>query len=146
MAEDGQKKMLTQFDQIEKNNLINEKKMIIFFQQSIKDDVPTLSQHKGTSYSIWDALKYKYEGSKQMLKNKKALIKKKFDIFTILKGESLKQVIERFCYLVNEMRRLRIEKDKEELVHKLADALPQGGDWSTYLMILKNIREYEDFL
>ncbi|MFS7904733.1 hypothetical protein Hanom_Chr01g00039511 [Helianthus anomalus] len=41
------------------------------------------------------------------------------------------------------MKRLSIDKDDEELVDKLVDALPQG-DWSTYLMILKsNSREYD---
>ncbi|KAF5802894.1 putative transcription factor interactor and regulator CCHC(Zn) family [Helianthus annuus] len=77
-----------------------------------------------------------------MIKSKKALLKKEFDLFSSLPGEDTKKLIERYCHLVRSMSMLSIIKDREEWVDKLADALPQK-EWGTYLMILKNTRVYD---
>ncbi|KAJ0820771.1 putative transcription factor interactor and regulator CCHC(Zn) family [Helianthus annuus] len=77
-----------------------------------------------------------------MIKSKKALLKKEFDLFTSLPGEDTKKLIERYCHLVRSMSMLSITKDREEWVDKLADALPQK-EWGTYLMILKNTGVYD---
>ncbi|KAF5803608.1 hypothetical protein HanXRQr2_Chr06g0273371 [Helianthus annuus] len=77
-----------------------------------------------------------------MIKSKKSLLKKEFDLFSSLLGETTKALIERYCHLVRSMTRLDIKKDREEWVEKLADALPQK-EWGTYLMILKNTGEYD---
>ncbi|KAM0070815.1 hypothetical protein Hdeb2414_s0001g00017641 [Helianthus debilis subsp. tardiflorus] len=72
-----------------------------------------------------------------MVKNKKSLLKKEFDLFRGLKNESTKQIIERYCNLLVNMKRVSINKDNEELIEKLADALPHET-WGTYLMMLRN--------
>ncbi|KAJ0780761.1 hypothetical protein HanPI659440_Chr06g0241441 [Helianthus annuus] len=72
-----------------------------------------------------------------MIKNKKSLLKKEFDLFHGLKTENTKQIIKRYCNLVMNMKRLSITKDNEELIEKLADALPHEV-WGTYLMMLRN--------
>ncbi|KAJ0556427.1 hypothetical protein HanIR_Chr07g0313751 [Helianthus annuus] len=112
------------------------KMMISLLQQAIKEDIFILLQHDKTANSIWDALKVKFEGSENMIKSKKALLKKEFDMFSSLPGEDTKKLIERYCHLVRSMSMLSITKDREEWVDKLADALPQK-EWGTYLMILK---------
>ena len=76
-----------------------------------------------------------------MIKSKKALIKKEFDIFTGMKGETTKQLIERYCHLVVEMKRLQITKTDEEWIDKLSDTLPYD-EWGTYLMMLKNNSDF----
>ncbi|KAJ0770960.1 putative transcription factor interactor and regulator CCHC(Zn) family [Helianthus annuus] len=116
--------------------------MISLLQQAIKEDIFVLLQHDKTSKSIWDALKVKFEGSENMIKSKKALLKKEFDLFSSLPGEDTKKLIERYCHLVRSMSMLSITKDREEWVDKLADALPQK-EWGTYLMILKNTGIYD---
>ncbi|KAJ0592775.1 hypothetical protein HanHA300_Chr03g0089081 [Helianthus annuus] len=78
-----------------------------------------------------------------MIMSKKALLKKEFDLFSSLSGESSKKLIERYCHLVRSMSLLGIEKSQDEWVDKLADALPQK-EWGTYLMILKNTVEYDN--
>ncbi|KAJ0533621.1 putative transcription factor interactor and regulator CCHC(Zn) family [Helianthus annuus] len=78
-----------------------------------------------------------------MIKSKKALLKKEFDLFSSLPGEDTKKLIERYCHLVRSMSMLGVTKDREEWVDKLADALPQK-EWGTYLMILKNTGVYDD--
>ncbi|KAJ0576564.1 hypothetical protein HanOQP8_Chr05g0182211 [Helianthus annuus] len=77
-----------------------------------------------------------------MIRSKKSLLKKEFDLFTSLQGETTKKLIERYCRLVRSMSLLDINKDRGEWVDKLADALPKK-EWGTYLMILKNTREYD---
>ncbi|XP_035831916.1 uncharacterized protein LOC110870109 [Helianthus annuus] len=52
-------------------------------------------------------------------------------------NESTKQIIERYCNLLVNMKRVSINKDNEELIEKLADALPHET-WGTYLMMLRN--------
>ncbi|KAJ0540875.1 putative transcription factor interactor and regulator CCHC(Zn) family [Helianthus annuus] len=77
-----------------------------------------------------------------MIKSKKALLKKEIDLFTSLPGEGTKKLIKRYCHLVRSMSLLDINKEREEWVDKLADALPQK-EWGTFLMILKNTGEYD---
>ncbi|KAJ0826868.1 putative transcription factor interactor and regulator CCHC(Zn) family [Helianthus annuus] len=121
-----------------------EKKMVSILQQAIKEDILVLLQHDDSAQSIWQALEQKFKGSASMIMSKKALIKKEFDIFTGIKGESTKQLIERYCHLVVEMRRLNIEKTNEEWIDKLCDALPYE-EWGTYLMMLKNSSDFVNY-
>ncbi|KAJ0615289.1 hypothetical protein HanIR_Chr02g0072411 [Helianthus annuus] len=119
-----------------------EKMMISLLQQAVKEGIFILLQHNDSARSIWEALRTKFEGSTEMIKNKKSLLKKEFELFSSLPGETTKIFIERYCHLVHSMSRLDITKDREEWVEKLADALPQK-EWGTYLMILKNTGEYD---
>ncbi|KAJ0825881.1 putative transcription factor interactor and regulator CCHC(Zn) family [Helianthus annuus] len=121
-----------------------EKKMISILQQAIKEDILVLLQHKNNAQSIWQALEKKFKGSASMIKSKTALLKKEFDIFAGIKGESTKQLIERYCHLVLEMRRLDIEKTNEEWIDKLCDALPYE-EWGTYVMMLKNSSDFVNY-
>ena len=66
-----------------------------------------------------------------------AELNKEFDIFKMIKGETLKEVIDRYCRLIVQMRKHDIKKTDEEQIDKLADALPEK-EWSTYVMKLKN--------
>ncbi|KAJ0752911.1 putative transcription factor interactor and regulator CCHC(Zn) family [Helianthus annuus] len=135
-------KQLSEFTDQERVMYKAEKMMISLLQQAIKEDIFILLQHDKTAKSIWDALKVKFEGSENMIKSKKALLKKEFDLFSSLPGEDTKKLIERYCHLVRSMSMLSITKDREEWVDKLADALPQK-EWGTYLMILKNTGVYD---
>ncbi|KAJ0569261.1 putative transcription factor interactor and regulator CCHC(Zn) family [Helianthus annuus] len=102
-----------------------------------------LLQHTGCAYSIWKALRSKFVGSQEMIKNKKSLLKKEFDLFRGLKNESTKQIIERYYNLLVNMKRASITKENEELIEKLADALPHET-WGTYLMMLRNKKGFNN--
>ncbi|KAJ0567529.1 hypothetical protein HanIR_Chr06g0285901 [Helianthus annuus] len=69
----------------DKKKYKNEKMMLSLLQQVVKEDIMVLLQHNGSSYSIWKALRSKFVGSQQMIKNKKSLLKKEFDLFRGLK-------------------------------------------------------------
>ncbi|KAJ0948206.1 hypothetical protein HanRHA438_Chr01g0024551 [Helianthus annuus] len=140
----GIEKSIGSLTPIEQDDFKAEKKMMSILQQAIKEDILVLLQHKDNSQSVWSSLKVKFLGSVSMIKSKTALLKKEFDIFTGIKGETTKQLIERYCHLVVEMKRLSINKTDEEWVDKLADALPYD-EWGTYLLVLKNNLEYVGF-
>ncbi|KAM0021496.1 putative transcription factor interactor and regulator CCHC(Zn) family [Helianthus debilis subsp. tardiflorus] len=121
----------------------DEKMMLSLLQQAVKEDIMVLLQHNGTSYSIWKALRSKFRGSEEMVKSKKSLLKKEFDLFRGLKNESTREIIERYCNLLANMKRLSIEKTNDELIEKLADALPYET-WGTYLMMLRNKKGFSN--
>ena len=127
----------------EKQKYKNEKLMVSLLQQAIKDEILILLQHNSSAQSIWKEPKSKFVGSKEMIKNKMSLLKKEFDLFRGLKTESTKQIIERYCNLVMNMKRLNIKKDNDVWIEKLADVLPQHV-WGTYLMMLKNKPEFDN--
>ncbi|KAJ0494795.1 hypothetical protein HanIR_Chr12g0601501 [Helianthus annuus] len=140
--ERGIEKALSDYSAVEKLKYTSEKMMISILQQAVKEDIFVLLQHEDTVRSIWLALINKFKGSADMTKNKRALLKKSFDMFVAFEGESTKTTIDRYCHLVQEMRRLEIKKEDGEWVDKLADALPQHK-WGTYLLILKHMRKSE---
>ncbi|KAF5813971.1 hypothetical protein HanXRQr2_Chr03g0105091 [Helianthus annuus] len=84
----------------EKKKYKDEKLIISLLQQAIKEDIFILLQHNGSACSIWNELESKFLGSDDMLKNKKSLMKKEFDLFRGLRNESIKQIIERYCNLL----------------------------------------------
>ncbi|XP_035840169.1 zinc finger MYM-type protein 1-like [Helianthus annuus] len=59
-------------------------------------------------------------------------------IFICIDGESIEELIKRYIELYWEMVRLKIIKTNEELVNKLANALPDDR-WSTYMLDLRKI-------
>ncbi|KAJ0809384.1 putative transcription factor interactor and regulator CCHC(Zn) family [Helianthus annuus] len=120
-----------------------ELRMKTLLQQSIREDIFSLLQYGETSKSIWEALKVKAEGGKDIKKNKISLLKKEFDMFSCMKNETVRQMIERFCHLKIELERFEINKDREEMVDKLVEALPPEDDWKTYVIVLKNDVNFE---
>ncbi|XP_035842195.1 myosin-2 heavy chain-like [Helianthus annuus] len=127
----------------DKKNFSYEQRMIALIQSSIKDDIFASLEHDGSSKSVWEALRVKAEGGKQIKKNKIALLKKEFDLFDGLKGESVRQMIERFCHLKIVLDRFGIVKTREEIIDKIIEALPRADQWQTFVFILKNDVLYE---
>ncbi|KAJ0436728.1 hypothetical protein HanHA300_Chr16g0593951 [Helianthus annuus] len=139
----GEKVDIIDLDVDEKKKYKNEKMMVSLLQQAIKEEILILLQHNGSAHSIWKELKSKFVGSKEMIKNKMSLLKKEFDLFPGLKTKNTKQIIERYCNLLMNMKRLNIKKDNDELIEKLVDALPQDV-WGTYLVMLKNTPKFDN--
>ncbi|KAJ0702427.1 hypothetical protein HanPI659440_Chr14g0529391 [Helianthus annuus] len=96
-------KIISEFSKQERESYKAEKMMINLLQQAVKEDIFVLLQHDENAYSIWEALKKKFEGSTEMLQSKAALLKKEFELFTCMPGETTKTLIERYCHLVRTM-------------------------------------------
>ncbi|KAJ0844006.1 hypothetical protein HanRHA438_Chr15g0697591 [Helianthus annuus] len=127
----------------DKSEFVAEQRMIALIQSAIRNDIFALLNHDGSSKSVWEALRVKDEGGKQIKKNKIALLKKEFDMFDSIKGESVRQMIERFCHLKIELERFEIVKTREEIIDNVIEALPRADQWQTFVFILKNDALYE---
>ncbi|KAJ0600523.1 putative transcription factor interactor and regulator CCHC(Zn) family [Helianthus annuus] len=64
-------------------------------------------------------------------------------MFSCMKNETVRQMIERFCHLKIELERFEINKEREEMVDKLVEALPHEDDWKTYVIVLKNDANFD---
>ncbi|XP_022031823.1 uncharacterized protein LOC110932879 [Helianthus annuus] len=123
------------FTKDDKAEFAAEQRMIALIQSAIRNDIFALLTHDGSSKSVWEALRVKAEGGKQIRKNKIALLKKEFDLF--IKGETVRQMIERFCHLKIDLERFKIDKTREELIDKVIEALQRADQWQTFVFILK---------
>ncbi|MFS7966226.1 hypothetical protein Hanom_Chr09g00771391 [Helianthus anomalus] len=127
----------------DKSEFAAEQRTIALIQSSIRNDMFALLQHDGSSKSVWEALQVKAEGGKQIKKNKIALLKKEFDLFDSLNGESVQQMIECFCHLKIKLERFKIERTREEIIDKITETLPRADQLQTFVFILKNNVLYE---
>ncbi|KAJ0622011.1 putative transcription factor interactor and regulator CCHC(Zn) family [Helianthus annuus] len=126
---------LTSPDEIE--SFVAEQKCIALLFQSVREDIISLIEYTSAK-DLWDKLKNKCLGSAKIVKNKKKLLRKEFDLFGCLKNESVCKMIERFGHLKLELARHEIVNSQEELINKLFDSLPDEMDWQYYALMLKN--------
>ncbi|KAJ0496280.1 hypothetical protein HanHA89_Chr13g0497881 [Helianthus annuus] len=139
----GEELPFKRFSRDDKAEFAAEQRMIALIQSAIRNDIFALLNHSGSSKSVWEALRVKAEGGKQIKRNKIALLKKEFDLFDGLKGESVRQMTERFCHLKIELERFKIDKTREELIDKVIEA-PRVDQWQTFVFILKNDVSYDE--
>ncbi|KAJ0555482.1 hypothetical protein HanIR_Chr07g0302551 [Helianthus annuus] len=132
---------LTSSEQIE--SFVGEQKCIALQFQSVREDIISLIEYN-SSKDLWKKLEVKCLGSAEIVKNKKKLLRKEFDLFGCLKNESVCKMIERFGHLKLELARHGILYSQEELVDKLFDSLPDEMDWQYYALMLKNTIKSED--
>ncbi|KAJ0614597.1 hypothetical protein HanIR_Chr02g0064211 [Helianthus annuus] len=97
----------TDYENIEENEVqrfVAEQKCVALLHQSVRDDIISLIKYKD-SRDLWEKLKIKCMGSVEIVKNKKKLLRKEFDLFGCLKNESVTKMIERFGHLKMELAR-----------------------------------------
>ncbi|KAJ0808628.1 putative transcription factor interactor and regulator CCHC(Zn) family [Helianthus annuus] len=133
--------LLTQTEDIE--NFVAEQKCIALLFQSVREDIISLIEYNN-AIDLWKKLEVKCLGSAEIVKNKKKLLRKEFDLFGCLKNESVCKIIERFGHLKLELARHGIIYSPDELVDKLFDSLPDEMDWQYYALMLKNTIKSED--
>ena len=126
---------LSTSDEIE--SFVAEQKCVALLFQSVREDIISLIEYS-SSKDLWDKLEKKCLGSTEIVKNKKKLLRKEFDLFGCLKNESVCKMIERFGHLKLELARHGIKYPEDELVDKLFDSLPDEMDWQYYALMLKN--------
>ncbi|KAM0063357.1 hypothetical protein Hdeb2414_s0003g00089991 [Helianthus debilis subsp. tardiflorus] len=132
---------LTSSDEIE--SFVAEQKCIALLFQYVRENIISLIEYKN-SIDLWQKLKVKHLGSEEIVKNKKKLLRKEFDLFGCLKNESVCKMIERFGHLKLELARHGILYSQEELVDKLFDSLPDEMDRQYFALMLKNTIKSED--
>ncbi|KAL9999681.1 hypothetical protein Hdeb2414_s0467g00899941 [Helianthus debilis subsp. tardiflorus] len=132
------------FTDIDIKNVVAEYKMITLIKQSVRKDIISLLEQEKTSKSLWEALAKKCIGSNEIVKNKKKLLRKEFDLFSCIKNESVCKMIERFGHLKMELARHEIKYSEEDMVDKLFDSLPNDQDWQYFAIMLKNTIKPDD--
>ncbi|KAJ0546173.1 hypothetical protein HanIR_Chr08g0357951 [Helianthus annuus] len=116
---------------------VAEQKCLALINQSVREDIISLIEYSNAK-DLWDKLQKKCVGTAEIIKNKKKLLKKEFDLFGCLKNESVRKMIERFGHLKLELAKHGIVFTQEELVDKLFDSLADEMDWQYYAMMIKN--------
>ncbi|KAJ0604142.1 putative transcription factor interactor and regulator CCHC(Zn) family [Helianthus annuus] len=126
------------FTEKDVKNVVAEYRMITLIKQSVREDIISLLENEKTSKKLWEALERKCVGSNEIVKNKKKLLHKEFEVFNCMKNESVCKMLERFGHLKMELVRYNIDYSEELMVDKLFDALPNDQDWKYFALMLKN--------
>ena len=76
---------------------------------------------------MWDTLTITYEGSSQIKRNKLSLLTRKFELFTIGKGEDIPCIFSRFQTILNELRSLGRTFNNYDHIDKILRSLFRKG-------------------
>ncbi|MFS7948446.1 putative transcription factor interactor and regulator CCHC(Zn) family [Helianthus anomalus] len=126
---------LTSVEEIE--SFVAEQKCVALLFQSVREDIISLIDYSNAK-DLWKKLETKCLGSSEIVKNKRKLLRKEFDLFGCLKNKLVCKMIERFGHLKLELARHDIRYPEDELIEKLFDSLPDEMDWRYYALMLKN--------
>ena len=96
--------------------------------------IPTLVLYPSAK-SMWDELVNQYEGGDDTIVTRKVALNKKYESFFALPNESLTGTYTRFMSIINQLRGLGVEKDKDILLEKFCDILP--SKWSHMIVVLR---------
>jgi hypothetical protein len=99
-----------------------------------EDLIPTLVLFPSAK-SMWDELVLQFEGGSDTLSTRKVALNKKYESFFALPNESLTGTYTRFTSLINQLRGLGVEKDKDILLEKFCDILP--SKWAHMVLVLR---------
>ncbi|KAM0051959.1 hypothetical protein Hdeb2414_s0007g00242651 [Helianthus debilis subsp. tardiflorus] len=126
---------LTSSDEID--SFVAEQKCVALLFQSVREDIISLIDYINAK-DPWNKLRVKCLGTSDIVKNKRKLLRKEFDLFGCLKNELVCKMIERFGHLKLELARHDIIYPEDELIDKLFDSLPDEMDWRYYAVMRKN--------
>ncbi|KAF5790823.1 hypothetical protein HanXRQr2_Chr09g0387641 [Helianthus annuus] len=98
----------------EVDGFVAEQKCVALLFQSVREDIISLIDYSNAK-DLWEKLEKKCLGGKEIVKNKRKLLRKEFDLFGCLKNESVCKMIERFGHLKLELARHEIKFSDEEL-------------------------------
>ena len=96
--------------------------------------IPTLVLFPSAK-TMWEELLIQFEGGDDTLVTRKVSLNKKYESFFALPNEDLTGTYTRFTSLINQLKGLGVEKDKDILLEKFCDILPTK--WSHMIMILR---------
>ena len=68
---------------------------------------------------MWDTLEVTHEGTNDVKRARKHTLIQKYEMFRMLKGESIAEVQKRFTHIINHLTSLGKTFDKEELNIKI---------------------------
>ncbi|KAI3774040.1 hypothetical protein L1987_48583 [Smallanthus sonchifolius] len=94
-----------------------------------------------TSQQLWEALQKRCEGSLDVKKSIKELLKKQFLVFKHFQNESFDDLATRFYHLLSELSSASVVYETEEINDKFLEALPSKFD--VYTVLIKENLKYK---
>ena len=135
---DGEKKLTPKHDfTAEDKHLIHlDKKACAAIGNALPYEIYHLVQNCDSAKEIMETLTVAFEGTDEVKRTNINNLNRKYEHFFAQKGETLTETFNRFNCLINDMRRLSINKHRGELVLKFLDSL--GKKWEHHADVLKN--------
>ncbi|KAI3725476.1 hypothetical protein L1987_65264 [Smallanthus sonchifolius] len=88
-----------------------------------------------TTKDLWVALCTRFEGNAKVRESKRDPIKKQYEMFSSVRGESMSDMINHFSSIVSRMNVMGVEYPTVELNKKVLDVLPE--EWNMYCIMIK---------
>ncbi|KAI3742551.1 hypothetical protein L1987_60236 [Smallanthus sonchifolius] len=112
-----------------------EKKAMASISMSLPKEIYHSFKQFKSSQQLWEALQKRFEGSLDVKKSRKELLKKQFLVFKHFQNESLDDLARRFYHLLSELASASVVYETEEINDKFLEALPSKFD--VYMVLIK---------
>ncbi|KAI3810707.1 hypothetical protein L1987_20329 [Smallanthus sonchifolius] len=118
-----------------------EKKAMASISMSLPKEIYHSFKQFKSSQQLWEALQKRCEGSLDVKKCRKELLKKQFLVFKHFQNESLDDLATRFYHLLSELASASVVYETEEINDKFLEALPSKVD--VYTVLIKENVKYK---
>ncbi|KAI3732741.1 hypothetical protein L1987_63949 [Smallanthus sonchifolius] len=128
MGKDDVPKPVSALTTEEKLLFDREKKAMTSISMSLPKEIYHSFKQFKSSQQLWEALQKRCEGSLDVKKSRKELLKKQFLVFKHFQNESLDDLATRFYHLLSELSSASVVYETEEINDKFLEALPSKFD------------------
>ncbi|KAI3808308.1 hypothetical protein L1987_24257 [Smallanthus sonchifolius] len=118
-----------------------EKKAMASISMSLPKEIYHSFKQFKSSQQLWEALQKRCEGSLDVKKSRKELLKKQFLVFKHFQNESLDDLATRFYHLLSELDSASVVYETEEINDKFLEPLPLKFD--VYTVLIKENVKYK---
>ncbi|KAI3687171.1 hypothetical protein L1987_80864 [Smallanthus sonchifolius] len=119
-----------------------EKKALTALSMCLPPDIYHTFKKFKTSRELWEGLAKRCEGSTDIKKSRKELLKKQFSVFKNFDGESMEELMSRYYHLLSEMVNNDITYKNKKILEKFFDALP--AHFEMYTIVIKEQSGFDD--
>ncbi|KAI3725292.1 hypothetical protein L1987_65075 [Smallanthus sonchifolius] len=135
MGKDDVSKPVSALTTEEKQLFDREKKAMASISMSLPKEIYHSFKQFKSSQQLWEALEKRCEGSLDVMKSRKDLLKKQFSVFNHFQNESLDDLATRFYHLLSELSSASVVYEAEEINDKFLESLPSKFD--VYSVLIK---------
>ncbi|KAI3695031.1 hypothetical protein L1987_78019 [Smallanthus sonchifolius] len=128
-------KTVAEYDEKDLSLIARDNKAYETIAMALPMDIFNIFAEYTTAKDLWVASCTRFEGSVDVRESKRDLIKKQYEIFSSVRGESMSDLINHFSSIVSRLKVMGVEYPTLELNKKLLDALPE--EWNMYRIMIK---------
>ncbi|KAI3821476.1 hypothetical protein L1987_09044 [Smallanthus sonchifolius] len=141
MGQDDVPKPVSALTTEEKLLFDREKKAMASILMSLPKEIYHSFKQFKSSQQLWEALQKRCEGSLDVKKSRKELLKKQFLVFKHFQNESLDDLATRFYHLLSELASASVVYETEEINDNILEALP--SKFNVYTVLIKENIKYK---